>query len=281
MVVACIPCRDEEAHIGAVLVETLSVADKVYVFDDRSTDHTAAIAKGLGATVITDEHDSGKGAGLRRLLSVASAEHPDAVIVTLDGDGQHDPREIPKLTEPILRGEADVVFGVRNRLEIPAERRLGNMLLGGSEVDAQCGLRAYRADIISRILPAEMGMGADAEIAQRVIEAGLRYKTVPVSVSYKRGGDTSTHSPAFHFLDVLFSEFKLLTFRHPLAVYGGLGLVFLALALVFAFAFGTLSVLLAQGMGTVVLALVGLELIFTGILLFTLISFFRRSSASS
>ncbi len=129
--VACIPAFNEERTIGKVIVGTLPYVDRVIVCDDGSGDMTAAIAEKLGANVIRHERNKGKGDAFRSLFS-ASRDLGADVMITIDGDDQHDPSDIPKLLDPIAKGQADVVIGSRFHPEnkgIPSYRKVGNKLL--------------------------------------------------------------------------------------------------------------------------------------------------------
>lgn len=109
---AVIPTYNEALHISAVIREAKKHVDMVIVSDDHSTDATREIAKLEGAEVILNTGP--QGAGRNTWLGIAAAWMIGAeIVVTLDGDGQHDASEIPKLIEPILRGK-DIVIGARN-----------------------------------------------------------------------------------------------------------------------------------------------------------------------
>src|SRR2546430_2398086 len=81
----------------------------VYVVDDGSRDGTGERASGQGASIVAHACNLGKGAALRTGIACALAGGA-AVIVTVDADGQHPPEEVPRLTAPIVRGEADLVL---------------------------------------------------------------------------------------------------------------------------------------------------------------------------
>ena len=98
--------------IGKTVKEILKYVDAVVVCDDGSADNTLTEAKNSGAYVIRHEKNLGKGAGLKSLFDYAM--HTTAeVIVTIDGDGQFLPKEIPKLTKDIEDGKSDIVIGYR------------------------------------------------------------------------------------------------------------------------------------------------------------------------
>jgi len=105
--------------------------DAVVVCDDGSSDLTADIAEISGANVVRHGKNEGKGAALRSLLEKAKELNAD-IVVTLDGDDQHDPSDIPKLLEPILRDEAEIAIGSRflgENTEMPFYRKFGSKIL--------------------------------------------------------------------------------------------------------------------------------------------------------
>ena len=96
MNLVCIPAYNEEKTIGNLVRISLKYADKVIVCDDGSTDSTAKIAKQSGATVISHIKNEGYGASIITLFERARQENVD-IMVTIDGDGQHNPDQIPLL----------------------------------------------------------------------------------------------------------------------------------------------------------------------------------------
>ena len=107
-----LPAYNEEVSIGSIVLLTRFYADNVIVVDDGSSDRTAEVARKAGAEVIVHKVNQGKGAALKTGFTAAVSLGAD-VIVTMDSDGQHNPADIPKLVEPILKGEADMVNGSR------------------------------------------------------------------------------------------------------------------------------------------------------------------------
>src|SRR5512133_2588974 len=112
MIIAAIPALNEETAIGSVVLRTKKYVDDVYVIDDGSTDATSIIAKLAGAHVIRHETNLGKGIGIRDAFLKAREMDAD-ILVCLDGDGQHNPDEIPRLLDPIKNDQADMVIGSR------------------------------------------------------------------------------------------------------------------------------------------------------------------------
>jgi glycosyltransferase involved in cell wall biosynthesis len=108
-IAVAIPCYNTQNTIRDVVLKTKKYVDEVIVIDDGSKDLTAIIARAAGAVIISHEKNQGKGAAIKTALNNISAD----IIVFIDGDGQHDPRDIPKLIEPILKNNADFVIGSR------------------------------------------------------------------------------------------------------------------------------------------------------------------------
>jgi len=111
-VVAAIPCFNTEPFIADVVTRAKRYVDQVIVIDDGSTDGTAEAAKAAGATVISHGVNKGYGEATKSCFAAARANAAD-VLVTLDGDGQHNPDEIPSVLSPVLNKEADLVIGSR------------------------------------------------------------------------------------------------------------------------------------------------------------------------
>src|SRR4030042_4807226 len=109
-VVVGIPAFNEEKTIARVVLEAQRYADAVVVCDDGSSDLTAKIAERLGADVVRHERNLGYGSAIKSLFNRARELGAD-VLVTLDGDGQHDPGDIPNVVEPIKNGVADIRLG--------------------------------------------------------------------------------------------------------------------------------------------------------------------------
>jgi glycosyltransferase involved in cell wall biosynthesis len=129
--VAIVPAYNEAGAIGRVVAEILACdpAIDVVVVDDASRDETAFIAEAHGATIIRLPFNVGIGGAVQTGFKYALDNGYD-VAVRLDGDGQHDPREISKLVEPLERGEADLVVGSRfvdgrGSYRPPLARRVG------------------------------------------------------------------------------------------------------------------------------------------------------------
>ncbi len=111
-ILALIPAYDEDRFIASVVLKARRFVDEVIVIDDGSMDETAALAEAAGASVIRQSCNQGKAAALNAGLAEARQRGARAVVL-LDGDGQHNPADIPALLQPILDGKADMVVGSR------------------------------------------------------------------------------------------------------------------------------------------------------------------------
>jgi glycosyltransferase involved in cell wall biosynthesis len=235
LIVAAIAAFNEEKTIAKIIARAMRHVDGVIVIDDGSTDDTAMIAKQLGAQVFSHEKNKGYGAAISSCFSMARDLGAD-VLVTLDGDGQHDPEQIPKVIEPILDGQADVVIGSRfhegSNREIPRYRLAGMRILNAATnrvskqriTDSQSGFRSYSKKAIDSIKIYETGMGATSEIAVRADDAGLTIAEVPISVAYA-GLESSSKNPLTHGLEVLSTILRIAGEKHPVLFFGVPGLL--------------------------------------------------------
>ena len=193
--VVVIPAYRAGATIADVIAATRRAvpAAAICVVDDGSDDGTVAVATSAGAVVVTLPRNRGKGAALAAGLSRALSGPAD-VIVTLDADGQHDPREIPRLAGPVLAGQADLVLGARERTGgMPAGRRFNNWLsaalvsrLAGQVVpDAQTGFRAFARRVAAQVRPDELRYDYELAFLLGALEAGFRVTSIPVATIYR------------------------------------------------------------------------------------------------
>jgi len=243
MIAVGIPAYNEEKTIAKVILLAQKHVDVVMVCDDGSQDLTSEIAQRLGAIVIRHEKNMGYGAAIQALFEKAKALKAD-LLLTLDADGQHDTREIPKLTQPILENKADIVIGsrfLRQNSSMPLYRRLGVKVLTkmtkgsrqkSSLTDAQCGFRAYNRKAIEGLVLDEDGMGVSAEVMLKARALGLVVAEVPVEVRY-RGLETSTYNPFKHGLDVISTLIRLVVEERPLIYLGIPGAALLFVGILF------------------------------------------------
>lgn len=231
-VVACVPAFNEEKTIAKVVLLARRHVDRVVICDDGSSDLTGEIAEGLGADVVRHRRNMGKGAALKTLFKKAREMNPD-VVVTLDSDGQHDPDEIPKLIQPIVNNEADIVNGSRflERRDMPKHRMIGNRMLNllanmkmdQKLTDTQSGFRAYSRKALEVIDVAEKGIGVDSQILMDASEKRLRIVEVPIGVSYKEA--RSKHNPVVQLGTVVDSIIGKIVEENPMLYLGVPGLM--------------------------------------------------------
>lgn len=237
-VTAILPAFNEEVAIGSIVLRTKQFADRVIVIDDGSSDRTADVARLAGAEVIRHSTNRGKGVALK--TGFESLNGAD-VIVTIDADGQHDPADIPKLVEPILKGEADMVNGSRyingNKKDTPFYRRLGQIVLdkainigsGLSVTDSQSGFRAFAAYTKNIFRFRQSGLAIESEMLADAAKASLRIKEVEIGVRYNV--DCSTEHPIKHGIRVLVKVLQDMELRRPLYYFTVPGILAAALGI--------------------------------------------------
>ena len=244
-----IPCYNEEATIGSVVLKARKFADEVIVIDDGSTDNTATVAEYAGATVLRHGGNKGYGAAIQSCFNYARKTDFD-VMTIIDGDGQHDAHEIQTVMTPVFQGRADVSIGSRfideQQSFIPKYRRLGIWVItrftnAGSKqqqhrvTDSQSGFRTYSKAAINAIDPKDTQMGVSAEILMQGRKQNMSFVEVPISCSYAENLNTSTEGPVGHGIGVLISILKYMEVEHSLLFFGVPGLVLFILGLFFGF----------------------------------------------
>jgi glycosyltransferase involved in cell wall biosynthesis len=174
-----IPAYNEERSIGKVIKQTQKFADEVIVVDDYSTDNTRELCQRLGAKVVTNEHGKGYIGAIK--TGFKRANH--GIIVTLDADGEHDPSDIPRLVEPILRQEADLVLGKREEIPRISERFINSLTnLKVKVVDSGTGFRALKRELASKL-----SLKGKCTCGILVLEAnhhGARIVEVPITLHH-------------------------------------------------------------------------------------------------
>ena len=241
-ILVCIPAFNEGKVIDKVIKDCLKFSNEVVVCDDGSMDNTYEVADSAGADVIRHEKNIGKGESLRSLFKFARHSNHD-IIVTIDGDGQFIPEEIPKLVKSIQENKSDLVIGYRfdNTTEIPNYRRFGNKMLDKmtnmveeiSVRDTQSGFRAYSRKVIDDIEFKMKGFGADAEILIDAAKKGYRLSEEKITVIYDTGTKTSTKNPISHTGEVISSLVEITAVRSPLKFMGIPGIILMIAGLCF------------------------------------------------
>ena len=209
-----VPCRNEGRNIRPVLEWAAPYADELLVVDGHSNDDTRNIAAEVGATFLLD-NGKGKGDALRVGIAHASGD----VLVFVDADGSHDPRDIPALVQPIIDGNADHVSGSRmlgGSDELHATinqfvRLFGSQVItlsinysqGVRLTDSQNGFRAIRADV-ARSLALESEIPTiEQEMVIKTVRSGYRISEVATHEYVRSNGESN-----FSVLDVWFQFVK-------------------------------------------------------------------------
>ena len=207
MLSVIVPVYNEAATILEVLrrVAAVPVPKEIIVVDDHSTDDTATILRNQGnptgllggmslpapctLRVLFHDRNRGKGAAIRTGLTAVTG---DAIIIQ-DADLEYNPEEYPKLLEPLLKGDADVVYGSRF-LGYPRRvlffwhtvgnnflTLLSNMFTNLNLTDMETGYKLFRADILKNLPLRSDRFGFEPEVTAKVSRLGLRIYEVPIS----------------------------------------------------------------------------------------------------
>ena len=188
---------NEAEHIGGVVRTALEQTPcQVVVVDDGSTDQTAAIAEAAGAYVLRNSENLGKGASLQRGFNLVCERNCDAVIV-VDGDAQHDPREISRFLDAYHRTNIPLLVGNRmaDTSGMPFLRRWTNRLMCRIlnrlvkiyVPDPPCGFRFYHTDILPFIMSDEKRFAFEFDILIHAALRHIRIDSVRISTIYHPG----------------------------------------------------------------------------------------------
>jgi glycosyltransferase involved in cell wall biosynthesis len=199
-VAVLIPALNAERTLGPVVTAAREQLEPVVVVDDGSTDRTGDVAREHGAIVLRHDVNRGKGGALKTGFAWALENGYDGVI-TLDADGQHLPREIPKF----LAADGDLVIGGRSHHfgGMVSHRRIANRFSawviakcsGVRVTDSQSGFRFYSANLMRGIRLRTDGFDLESEVIVRAGRNGFRVVTIPIDLGFINGIATSHYKP--------------------------------------------------------------------------------------
>jgi glycosyltransferase involved in cell wall biosynthesis len=280
-----IPCYNEEKTIAAVVHEfkaQLHDAD-IYVYDNNSTDRTAALAKQAGALVYCEKRQ-GKGHVIRSMFRQIDAD----IYVMVDGDGTYPADQVHNLIAPIISGEADMVCGSRLHPHSQSDFKwlnwmgnkiflhLLNSIFMVSITDILSGYRAFNRNIVKSLPILSRGFEIETELTLKAIERRYRIVEIPIDLISRPVGSISKIRIVRDGILILSTIFALLRDYKPMTAFGTVGLFFIFLGLIpgtivihefltTGFILHIPSAILAVG-----LVLTGILVAFTGLILHTL-----------
>ena len=188
-----IPAHNEAAHIGAVLERTrkLVAPKKIIVVDDGSRDNTAQEAKKHNVTVLRQVINVGKGSALRTGSIYACGKGAESLIY-IDGDGQHDPEDLPRILTALKGNEIVFTFRERKSNNMPLVKKIGNDLIDvlmsvlfHIEVqDTQCGYKAMTRAAYEKMKLISNDYSIESEMVAKTGKYKLKFAQVPIKTIY-------------------------------------------------------------------------------------------------
>ncbi|MDQ6802302.1 MAG: glycosyltransferase family 2 protein [Acidobacteriota bacterium] len=216
-VMVLIPAFNAAKTVGDVVRPTKAILRDVVVVNDGSRDDTAPVARAAGAEVVDHPQNRGKGAALKTGFAHALENGYD-VVVTLDADGQHLPREIPKFLKAREVTKADLIIGGRSHLfgEMLPRRRLANRFSAWSiaiasktaVTDSQSGFRLYSANLLRNVHLRTDGFDLESEVIVRAGVGGFKVLTIPIDLGFVDGISTSHYKPLKDTLRIAWTVFR-------------------------------------------------------------------------
>ncbi len=193
-VMVIMPAFNESSVIPSVIEHIQKEGwNTIIVIDDASSDDTSAVAAKAGATVVRHAINRGKGAALRTGFEIARKAKV-SIVVTMDADGQHEPREIESLIKPISEGVCDVTLGTRpftlsnmglSKVIANVSANVITRIVSGLWVrDSQSGFRAYSEKALERINTRFDHYEYESEIIGELARHHLRFREIPITTRY-------------------------------------------------------------------------------------------------
>jgi glycosyltransferase involved in cell wall biosynthesis len=234
-----LPCYNEEAAIAATVAgfrKALPGAT-IYVYDNNSRDRTREVAARAGA-VVRGERQQGKGHVVRRMFADIDAD----VYVMADGDLTYDPKAAPAMVDQLIAEQLDMVVGTRKHEEKEAYRGghvLGNKLFNGilsglfgrSFSDIFSGYRVFSRRFVKSFPVLSSGFEIETEISVHALELRMPVGEVETAYAARPEGSESklsTYSDGWRILKTIITLYRI---ERPVLFYGGIGALFVALAI--------------------------------------------------
>lgn len=179
-----IPAFNEETTIKNVVLDSLRHCQPI-VIDDASSDNTAAIAKKNGAIVVVHKFNQGYEGALNSGFKIASQNGYD-VIITLDGDGQHDSKYIEIFISGILNGN-DMVLGVRNKFFRVSEYIFSYYSKFKFNItDPCCGMKAYKTELYENLGFFDKYNSVGTELAFNSVINNCKFSEIPIKIKSRK-----------------------------------------------------------------------------------------------
>ena len=235
-IVILIPCLNEEITIGKVIHDFQDAIPeaKIIVFDNNSTDRTAAITRECGAEVIPESRP-GKGHVIASMFMKVDADY----YVIVDGDDTYSAEHVRKLLEPVMQEQADMAVATRlaeytatsfRPLHIFGNnlvRRLVNWIFKSNLSDIMSGYRAYSRELVQSIPILSSGFEVETEMTIRILDYGFRIKEVPLPYRERPEGSVSKLRTFHDGFRVLAEIARIAKAYKPFTFFGGIGMAFI------------------------------------------------------
>ena len=235
-IVILIPCLNEEMTIGKVIHDFQDAIPeaKIIVFDNNSTDRTAAIVRECGAEVIPESRP-GKGHVVASMFRKVDADY----YVIVDGDDTYSAEHVRKLLEPVMKEQADMAVAVRlaeytatsfRPLHVFGNnlvRRLVNWIFKSNLSDIMSGYRAYSRELVQSIPILSSGFEVETEMTIRILDYGFRIKEVPLPYRERPEGSVSKLRTFHDGFRVLAEIARIAKAYKPFTFFGCIGLAFI------------------------------------------------------
>lgn len=220
MTIVLIPAYNAESSIPGLLCHLTEYISppSIYVVDDGSTDRTADVARAMGAHVLRQSKNSGKGAALKKGFETFLSLNGSEAVITMDADLQHSPSDVPAFLDARKRRGANIVVGYRRRRNspMPLSRRMSNSITswlttartGIPILDSQCGFRLIGREVLEAISIESNGYEAETEILIKAARHGFRIEFLPIQTIYSNEKSHITHfRTTKQFLQTLLREY--------------------------------------------------------------------------